>query len=973
MAQKLGNIFLADRIYSAAEVDEKLAQIHPEYDFDNYPTPGSANPVTSNGIAQAIADSAQSVEEGVAQTYATKVELVETEAELDYKIAQALVGIVRYKGTVQSVADLPQCDTSNDSNDSNDCPNQIGDVYDVIQGYGDIPPGTNWAWNGSVWEPLAGSLADYLSKTQAAETYATKAALQEHETQAAETYATKTELSEGLAPKATRAELFPAWAANTAYTAYSLVIHGNAIYKCTEAHTSGAEWDSTKWAVATGTEVLAMLRDYAAQSSKPQINGVTLTGNKTAADLGLASSADVTLNGQWSYSGLPSGWNVVTPPYYEPTSPDVWSMEVFTDQLFHVTLSTGDGATGRVKIFTGYSGVTVTATLNGYNLGSQAEKTLASEAEAAELRTGKANDDAVVKLTGNQTIGGVKTFSEHLSIDIDDGGAGYAQILEALIGGIGGFAITYAGDKFHIYANGNTYDFPVDYGTFALLESIAPDWMVATQIGTVFSENQLASMSGKLYRCILGYTFTDQDTPTADTTHWTTATVEDVLAALRNGKLGKTEAITWSDLKAKRDNGTLVLGQAYRITDYVATVASSVTTAQSAGRPFDIIVVAVSTNTLSEEAVATPNASDSYFSPAGTKMEAWRVRYCLDNATSRFAWADASGNGRGVVYFLRDEFGNEAPYDFKGITFQPYKTASGTRRFAFDTGSGVDATLYGTTNRVFGNTIGEYRVSGVASLPNIAFSGTYVTNNVFTAGCHDISLGRYAYGNVFGPECGNISSGEYCQYNTFGPKCSDITTGTYLQYNCFGLANSNITLGTTCSRNSFGASVGNARLGNNCIGNRIADRCSQIRMGAGCVGNTIGAMCEHIVFGSAESDAGTKGYYYYVTVKEGNRYILLNCTSATSSSATYRNVTVNKGCNSANSWYTINDPNVNQTTETIYPFVAVTSPMQIRGEDGNLYNFGVDSTGHLYATPATRRLMPIDDVVDPEEPRGDSR
>jgi hypothetical protein len=38
----------------------------------------------------------------------------------------------------------------------------------------------------------------------------------------------------------------------------------------------------------------------------------------------------------------------------------------------------------------------------------------------------------------------------------------------------------------------------------------------------------------------------------------------------------------------------------------------------------------------------------------------------LDNDSSRFAWADTE-NGEGVIYYMKDEFNNECPYDFKNI------------------------------------------------------------------------------------------------------------------------------------------------------------------------------------------------------------------------------------------------------------------------------------------------------------------
>ena len=58
--------------------------------------------------------------------------------------------------------------------------------------------------------------------------------------------------------KTSRSELCAAWAANTVYTTTSFVIHNNALYRCTTAHTSDSTWDSTKWTAATIADVLAL-------------------------------------------------------------------------------------------------------------------------------------------------------------------------------------------------------------------------------------------------------------------------------------------------------------------------------------------------------------------------------------------------------------------------------------------------------------------------------------------------------------------------------------------------------------------------------------------------------------------------------------------------------------------------------------------------------------------------------------------
>ena len=143
----------------------------------------------------------------------------------------------------------------------------------------------------------------------------------------------------------------------------------------------------------------------------------------------------------------------------------------------------------------------------------------------------------------------------------------------------------------------------------------------------------------------------------------TTAFVQSAVSPTENAK-----SITYSDLKTARTNGTLVPGTWYRITDYVATTTD--TESRSASHPFDILVMAESATTLSEEGYAALHSGDTYFS--SNNLSAWKVWYCLDNDTTRFAWADST-NGKGVVYRMIDEFNNDLPFDFKGIQFKRYK------------------------------------------------------------------------------------------------------------------------------------------------------------------------------------------------------------------------------------------------------------------------------------------------------------
>lgn len=98
---------------------------------------------------------------------------VYTKSEVDAKLVSAL----RYKGSVASESDLPE--------DA-----EIGDVYNVED------TGSNYAWNGTAWDNLGGSvdLSSYLTIDSANQTYLTKVDAQSQ-------YATKSEVVDQLAEK----------------------------------------------------------------------------------------------------------------------------------------------------------------------------------------------------------------------------------------------------------------------------------------------------------------------------------------------------------------------------------------------------------------------------------------------------------------------------------------------------------------------------------------------------------------------------------------------------------------------------------------------------------------------------------------------------------------------------------------------------------------------------------------------------
>lgn len=144
--------------------------------------------------------------------------------------------------------------------------------------------------------------------------------------------------------------------------------------------------------------------------------------------------------------------------------------------------------------------------------------------------------------------------------------------------------------------------------------------------------------------------------------------IEDIKEDITDELPKYTISKKYSELYSLVSDNQLKSGQKYRIIDYVTKVNGE--NINSAGHGFDIIVEAISESQLSEDAKVClrKEDEDTYFAESKSNLDAWEIKYCIKNDTSRFSWATSSG--KGVIYWMKDEFGNEAPYDFKNIQFK---------------------------------------------------------------------------------------------------------------------------------------------------------------------------------------------------------------------------------------------------------------------------------------------------------------
>lgn len=406
------------------------------------------------------------------------------------------------------------------------------------------------------------------------------------------------------------------------------------------------------------------------------------------------------------------------------------------------------------------------------------------------------------------------------------------------------------------------------------------------------------------------------------------------------------ESITYEQLKVKINNLTLVPGTKYRITDYVATTVQQNTVAE--GNVFDLVVTAIDKNTLDCKASALLHEGDTYFSSVGADLSKWQIWYDINNDTVKYAWADAS-KGKGVIYRMIDEWGNECPYDFKSIQFIR-KVTNGV----IDEDNGSDTPLY--TFTIYDKSISQYIDASISVLkydvntdqkfircignvikPSIDkysdVSQFMLNENIFLSFLNNVDyvetmnnfLDYCCFNNLLiGSSSNNICSISCCDNtitghaNILGSNCSSNTvkgTANVFGYNSnynvlnsgcthnkFGDVTEHITLGQSCRENIFHTECGYITLGNNCDRNIFKEYVGRIIFGNTCTDNIINSNCHWITFGNSDAPGTEGSKCYNITIESGNNYIRVYNTTDTSNSL--RNIYIANGCSGTSNSYT---------------------------------------------------------------------
>ena len=388
------------------------------------------------------------------------------------------------------------------------------------------------------------------------------------------------------------------------------------------------------------------------------------------------------------------------------------------------------------------------------------------------------------------------------------------------------------------------------------------------------------------------------------------STLQEVVNSGGGGSVDSMISITYANLKNLRDTSTLIPGMQYRITDYECTTAQADTSI--AGHVFDIIVTADSETELNENARAAYHSGDTYFQTCD--LDAWELKYCLENDTDRFAWADAT-NGKGVVYYMKDEWSNECSYDFKNILFKRWEVTECVK---------CPSLVINNSENPYGLYYGAKNFSGENVIPDASYGSN--SDWFYTFALKDISSGQwYDYSILNYLKLKNSESLTVsCQMNKM-PYNIEIDAGNIKQYlnnivffNCVtNLLDEAHPVSSDCTRNIFSNACHSSTFGINCYDNIFGNQNYGNTAGRDFASNKAEAYCANNVFGNNIQCNSFDIYFAFNSIKDnalGNsfgKYCYNNviglsfetntlgtyCYNNTFGDSTYSNTFGNEYCN----------------------------------------------------------------------------
>ena len=269
---------------------------------------------------------------------------------------------------------------------------------------------------------------------------------------------------------------------------------------------------------------------------------------------------------------------------------------------------------------------------------------------------------------------------------------------------------------------------------------------------------------------------------------------------------------------------------------------------------------------------------------------------------------EVTESGRGTITWMKDEHGNECPYDFKNIQYKRY--------MATDSVSGRDGlggkymvadpdncpqglSVEDTEDYIWAYTFSSDNAGGEQTDYSLTaehqvhdnvmkpYSGGLSNNVMFGDGIYGNEFEVECYGNSFGSDFSSNSIGSDFLCNSIGSDFLRNSIDSYFRYNSIGLDFSSNSIGSNFKNNSIGSNFQNNSIGSNMYGNSIGSnfqnnsigsyfRYNSIgsnfqnnSIGSNMYGNSIGSIFTDNTIGSFFQSNSIGSNYQYNTVDEG--------------------------------------------------------------------------------------------------------
>lgn len=230
-------------------------------------------------------------------------------------------------------------------------------------------------------------------------------------------------------------------------------------------------------------------------------------------------------------------------------------------------------------------------------------------------------------------------------------------------------------------------------------------------------------------------------------------------------------------------------------------------------------------------------------------------------------------NGRGVIYRMIDEWGNDCPYDFKNVQFKRYAvqhiSTNGELADLDGTYIGYNSDMQGLnipdqTDFIWMYTFSLHKENEYIDYSSNCLYGPFTKdigyfNSPKKGQCVYNTLSNiYGSVNIDGQFYVSLILNNIVLISEIHSLSENVDFPTEMVYNTFGTANFNMTLKDSPENNKFGNKCYNNIVGG--IFNSFGNRCNFNTFGHSCHFNTFGDDCNYNLFGS-DCSSNTFGNY----------------------------------------------------------------------------------------------------------------